>query len=490
MIFNPDDTRDAIEFLSEYYSDQHVNNNRYYGANSSEPKIYKENNRFVTMKQSVFRNIRYIDSLFENVALTGSFFENVKFKNSIFTGSSFANCEFYKTGINGSNKVFEANNFSQSNFEKCNIGHVSLFRTGMLNAVLHNCRLTSVIFKGSTLEGTQIINCKLKNCDFGSVNLDYTLFSKNTYDNVIFPFYQLAFIIGFADFINDEKNAIFMRVGDEVVSTINFKSVMDKLILYYFEKGEYFAVCNLYLAQNQFDNAKKFLIDGVNKAIVTRNFRLINSFCQLARYHGLIDDELKSEIISAMDNFIQSPNVPETQINYFLIYIGKIKNLLNDGNSKTVTLNYVIKTDIYKENADGVQYVNELSQQLCSELSRRNEIKEYSIAVESHSALTIVLAVIGVVADVATIASVVMQIVSTIKDQKDKNKLIRVDTKTQKKYVDARLNEAKESLMRVMETASGRKLKKSIVEVFQSLKTDMEELYSKDIMIYRIANDE
>ena len=168
----------------------------------------------------------------------------VKFTNTSLIGSSFANCEFYMVDIDGKGKLMEANNFSQSNFEMCNLNSVEMFKSGVLNTLFHNCKLNDAYFRGSTFEGTKFINCELTDCDFGNVNLDYTLFVKNTYDNVVFPFYQVAYIIGSADFINDCNSNISLKVGKSKIDIAEYSEQIDKLILFYQDCPKYYQFRN------------------------------------------------------------------------------------------------------------------------------------------------------------------------------------------------------------------------------------------------------
>lgn len=494
MNYDKEDIIVALKYLNEKFPDVTINNNKYIASNGNTPIIITENYKFVSMKQSVFKNVHYKDCLFENAALTGSLLDFVKFTNTSLIGSSFANCEFYMVDIDGKGKLMEANNFSQSNFEMCNLNSVEMFKSGVLNTLFHNCKLNDAYFRGSTFEGTKFINCELTDCDFGNVNLDYTLFVKNTYDNVVFPFYQVAYIIGSADFINDCNSNISLKVGKSKIDIAEYSEQIDKLILFYLDKNEYFPVCNLCIAQKNYNDARSVLLDGINKALTERNFRMISNFCQLAKYHGIVNDKIKHKIVKAMDEFIQADNIPESQLNYYLIYIGKIKTLINEGSGETVTLNYSIKTNTCKKNEDGVNYVNELVNKLNIDLSQLDNIEGFEVSISNHSPFEIAVGVITIISSVATIAQTVMGLISSAKEKHKDKKTNEVKNEFHDncqlvcKYIDERIERTKYEIKDLQNRYKGKKLNKYIDEVTQSLKTDMEDLYSKDIMFFKVNN--
>ena len=56
------------------------------------------------------------------------------------------------------------------------------------------------------------------------------------------------------------------------------------------------------------------------------------------------------------------------------------------------------------------------------------------------------------------------------------------------KYIDERIERAKYEIKDLQNRYKGKKLNQYIDEVTQSLKTDMEDLYSKDIMFFKMNN--
>lgn len=487
------DLNDTLKYLQNKYPDARVNNNKYVISNDAAEA--EESFRFLSMKQSFYKNVVFRNSLFENVALTGSTFDHVKFVDSKLIGNSFANCNFYNSEINGTRAAFSANNFSQTNFERCVFKNVKFFRSGILNALYHICEFTKTQFRGSTLEGTNFKNCKFTDCDFGNVNIDYTLFSKNEYDNVVFPFYQIAYIIGAASFIHDFPQKIYAKAGNKVISAREYFEEADRLKQYYLDKSEYFPICNLCIAQQRFEEAKEYLLIGIDKALTNKNFRMISNYCRLAKYHGMADERIKRKILKAMEEFINGDNIPDSQLNYYLIYIGNIKDMLNEGGSDTVTLHYTIRTNICKKDPAGVSVVNDMVSKLCDELSKLENIEGYEITVSNHSPFEIAIGIIGLVLMLPPAIEAVWQMITKAKahikkEAPLKDYFMQIDTETHKKYIDERIERLKSDLLRMRKDYKGKDLDEHIISVTQSLKTDFEALYSKDIMIFKTTKKE
>lgn len=482
------DTKEALNYLNTNYPDTHINNNES-NISNRETEV-NQFFQFKSMKQSIFKNIVFKDALFENVALTGSSFDSIKFINTKLIGNSFANCYFYNAEINGTRAAFVANNFSQSSFEQCKFKKVKFFRSGILNALYHNCFFEKVECRGSTLEGTQFVGCTFSSCDFSNVNIDYTLFSNNKFNRIYFPFYQIAYIIGSASFMHDTTQTVYAKAGEKIVTSEEYNQEANKLILYYIDKGEYFPACNLLIAQNRYDEAKTYLLVGIEKALNSKNFRMISNFCRLAKYHAIVTEDIKKSILKAMTEFIQSDGISASQLNNYLIYIGNIKSMLNEGNRDTVTLNYSIKTTASKDDAESVRRINETVEKLNHELSKSEGVEGFEISITNHSPYEITLGIITSLLMIPSVIDSVMSIISRIKKacnlKSEKVLYEMIDSDTHKRYINERIERMKLEMLRLQAEYKDTELNDHIVEVTQSLKTDLEALYSKEIMIYKI----
>lgn len=482
----------AIDFLHLHYPDDKANNNKRFGGKADQIETISGIKLIRTgMKQSKFSNLRYDSCYFRNVALTGSQFYRVEFRNTSLQGNSLACCDFQLTAFDGNScKPFCANNLSISTFEQCTFQDLVFASSGILNSLFHYCAFRSVVIRGSTLEGTRYRNCDFINCDFSTLNLEFTHFSKCTFRQVIFPFYQLPYVIGFADFLSGGESNISIKAGKKTISITEYERQLTHLKLYYLDKNEFFPVCNLCIAQENWSEAEQYLLDGVNYALKYSDFRTIRYYCQLALHHNILNEFTRQKILKSLDRFLQERDIPETQLSKFMANVGSIRTLLHSRSANAVQLNYRIATNVQRNNPEGIQYVNALLSELNSAMSLSLGQSGFQLEVANFSPYEIVLDVFSTIGSAASIASLVWMTIDNIKTKKQDKRQTQVDIDVYRKYIDTRIDILRHDLLQLQEKYSRKKFCKYIDEVTQQLRTDLEELYDKDILIFKVNNAE
>ena len=481
----------ALDLLAEQYPDPKVNSNKSVGGSAERPEVIRGLSYVRTgMKNSIFKHVIYGACTFENAALTGSQFRSVVFSGTSLKGNSFAYCDFYDVEIDGSNcKPFEANNFSLSSFERCRFSGLELVSSGMLCSVFHNCDFKKAVFRSSTLEGTAFQNCHITDCDFGAVNVEFTHFARTVLDGVRFPFYQFPYVIGAADYISDAQSTVTLRVGEKTLPMSEYRQQLDNLILYFLDKREFFPICNLYIASGVIGEAKRALLDGVSNALACHDFRRIRYFCQLALHHDILDEFTRQRIVQDVDNFLQTKDIPEARLNDYMTHVGNIRTLLRSGSSNSVAIQFSIKTHVLRDDPEGVQYVNALVRDLNQTLSQVDGQKGFQVMVANYCPYEIAVNILSAVGSAASIASLIWMTIDAAKNHSAQKNRVEVDVDTYRSYVDAKIDCLRADLLRLQGQYSQRRFSKYINEVTQHLKTDLEELYSKDIMIFKVKND-
>ena len=481
----------ALDFLAENYPDPNANSNKVVSGSRDHPHIVSgESYRQFGMKQSKFSHVIYRSCRFENVALTGSQFRTVTFQSSDLVGSSFAYCDFYDSEFDGSGcEPYSADNFSLSNFEQCRFMNLHLLSSGMLGSLFHRCAFRDVTFKSSTLEGTGFVACDMVGCDFGNVNVEFTRFFRTKTEHTYFPFYQFPYVIGAAEYLRQRENGIALRIGERIVPMAEYCEQLERLTLYFLDKHEWFPACNLCIALNDLDQAKQHLMAGISVALDHRDFRMVRYFCQLALQHEILDEVTRRRILCDMDSFLLSKDIPDTQLNYYMTHIGSIRTLLYGGGSDTVALHFNISTNVSRSQVGGVAYVNELLSELNQGLAEANGQTGFQVMVSNYSPYDIFISVLSTIGNAASIASLVWQIISAVQDKKKDQRLVRVDEEVYRDYVGAKIDCLRADLLRLQKEYSQRRFSRYIVDVTQQLKTDLEELYTKDIMIFKVEND-
>lgn len=481
----------ALDFLAEQYPDPKVNSNKSVGGSAERPEVIRGVSYVRTgMKNSIFQHVIYDTCTFENAALTGSQFRSVVFSETSLKGNSFACCDFYDVEIDGSNcEPFEANNFSLSSFERCRFSRLELVSSGMLGSVFHNCDLKKAVFRSSTLEGTAFQNCHITDCDFGAVNVEFTHFARTVLDEVRFPFYQFPYVIGAADYISNAQSTVTLRVGEKTLPMSEYRQQLDNLILYFLDKREFFPMCNLYIASGVIEEAKRALLDGVSAALACHDFRMIRYFCQLALHHDILDEFTRQRIVQDVDNFLQTKDIPEARLNDYMTHVGNIRTLLRSGSSNSVAIQFNIKTHVLRDDPEGVQYVNTLVRDLNQTLSQVDGQRGFQVMVANYCPYEIAVNILSAVGSAASIAGLIWMTIDAVKSHRAQKNRVEVDVDTYRSYVDAKIDCLRADLLRLQGQYSQRRFSKYINEVTQQLKTDLEELYSKDIMIFKVKND-
>ena len=478
----------SMEVLNERYPEPKANSFKSIGGSKEKPNpITNESYSHKGMKQSKFHFVRFISCVFDSTALTGSQFRHVWFKRSKIVGSSFACCDFYEVTFDGKGvSRFHANNFSLSTFERTDFFDIQFVNSGMLSSLFHNCVFENVVFRSSTLEGTKFLKCELNNCDLSSVNVEFVCIANSVLKNVSFPFYQFPYVIGAAKYLRDCETGIVLSAGGKTVSVTEYNENLDNLICFFADKNEYFPMCNLAIAKGDLSAAREYLMSGINAAMAeyNRDFRMVRYFCQLALYHDILDEQTRYKILSNLDEFLLQKDVPEQQLNYYMTYAGNIRTMLMAGGPETVTFHLSIKTNIKRDNASGIGFVNKLVQELNEALSEANGESGFQVSISNYSPFEIFIDVLTYVGSVASIASIIWMVIDAINRKRQKKAQIEFH-----KMVNSTIDEACSQLIKLQSMYSKRKYSKYITEITQQLKTDLDNLYSQNVMIFKVKND-
>lgn len=493
MVFDQRQIETALSELSEKYSDKNCNNNKRVDFPMERGMIEDTIFEHLSMKRSHFYNVNYNQCKFINVAFNGSSFDSVDFTETKMEGNSLACCEFTDVTISGGDKN-DGNNCSQTNFINCHIGGTMFSGSAFLQSIFHHTSINDVIFRSCTLEGSRFINCELADVNFGNANIEFTDFLNTCLENVIFPFYQFAYIIGIADYLQNNAN-IFLRCGETDVSLQEYASQIDNLILYYFDKTDYFPMCNLYIAKHDMSTATDCLLIGINSSLQDLDFRMIRHYCRLAKRHNLLNEVTNRRISDAIDSFLTQDSMSPEKLNDCMIHVGEIRQILNSGSQNAVELNLRIRTNITKDNTEGVNYVNSLSNEISSWLSNNTWGHEgFQVAVSNHSPFELIIDVVCAAGAIATIADFIWKIITTYKSNHKTNPestdgtYYQVDPAMLAKYVNTRIDLCKEQLRNLNKKNYDKKINAYIEEITQQLKTDLVEFYDSDIIIFKKKN--
>lgn len=482
------ETQNAISILKKTFPDMRMNNNLSIGSQEKQDitgRIYDRQ----SMKRSKIKNINYEQCTFRNNAFSDSYFESVFFIKNVMKGNSLTSCKFFDCVFDDQNAIYLSNNFSQSNFNKCDFTNIIIKNCGLLQTLFHNCNFTNITLKSSTLEGSRFLNGTWNNVNAGNVNVEFMEFDHLKLKNTILPFYQFPYIIGIADYLQNNNQDISLCINRRKISLEEYKKYIDNLILLYNNQMEYFPICNLQIMLERIEDAKETLINGINCALSTMDFRMIRYYCRLAQHHNLLDEFTINRILHTLEDELTNNNIPPEQLNTCIIHIGEIRQILLNEKRHSVTYGFHIKTNINKDDTSGIVYLNTLCNDLNLALAHNNYAhKGFEIAVSNHSPFEILINVICGIDSLCSIAQLIWTIVekhgSTSINADITKEYAPIEVETYQKYVNTRIDLCKEQLLNLKNKYTGKKLDHHIEEITQNLKTDINELYDKNIMIF------
>lgn len=486
----------AIQFLAENYPSQTMNNNKSIGGDERETLSDEKYNK-KSMKRSNIYNIDYLNCSFINVAFADSFFHGVRFVNNTLEGNSFVYCNFVDCTFSNDNKelLCSANNFSQSNFTNCTFNGFELVSSGLLQSLFNNCKFEHGCLKSSTMEGSRFLGGSMLKFDLSHMNVEFIELSGTLLKDVSFPFYQFPYVIGMADYILNFNTAITLYADDLKVPMQEYIRCIPNLILFYEDKAEYFPICNLQIASNDQESAQKSLLKGIDSALEKTDFRMVKYYCRLAQRHNLLDEVTAQRILNRIENELTTEHLLPEQLNESITHVGEIREIIKREKKNKIHYNFRIRTNINKEDENGIAYINSLCNNLNTTLSKSPSYHEgFEVAVSNYSPFEIVIDIICAAGAIATIAQLVWNIVEAHKtSKKDETEIAlegyrQVDSSIYHQLVGTRIDLCKEQLLNIKDKYSERKLNQYITEITQKLKTDIIELYDKDIMIFKKDN--
>lgn len=496
MNINQQNLTKALQELHNHYPDSNLNNKKSIGNLEKQTKEKKQYEK-LSMKRSRFQNIIYKHCSFENVAFSASSFHNVDFQDTELLGNSLASCNFFDCLFsNESSKdiAYIGNNLSQSNFTACKFENTLFEGNGFLQSLFYNCNFCDVIFQSNTLEGSCFNGCYFEKINAGHTNVEFIELSNAKLKEVTFPFYQFAYVIGASYLLKKFPKELAFAAGDKEVSSAEYISQNDNLILYYLDQQEYFPACNLLIVKGDIKEAQNVFLNGINSALETLDFRMIRHFCRLAKTHDLLDEVTIHRARKKIDDYLYNDTIPCERINDYIVNAGEIRKLLVSGKSDSVIYNFNIRTNVHKANKAGVEYVNALTNELNGALAQYDfGHLGFQVAVSNHSPFEIAVDVICAAGALATIAQLIWSIVESKKSNLNFSVPAGYNPADQTlyaKYIDNRIELCKEQLLNIKSKYSERKMNEYIEEITQQLKTDIIELYNKDVMVFKKNNTE
>ena len=339
-------------------------------------------------------------------------FINCKFEYSNFQFCDFRNCSFeYIKPENINCIIFTKSLFTNNIFKNIIFKSANFCDCVITNSIFNSCKFISVATTQTIFQGVTF-----KNLKFRSQNFDYAIFNEIKMINSVLPFPTIPFIFNGIKYLQETEDNVLITSYDNEnqkmtrITKEKYLSLLDDLEIYYLKVKWYFPLANIYIARNKFELGMEAILQGIQQAVIVKNFRILTFYCFLitnCEYYNYND---RKKIYYYLVNTISKVELSYIDTNNLNFYINDIKNiLLNESSSPclNISLKTNIQADDYLRLSIFLKSLDELARQFS------NSDLRYSITLRHNSPYDIALMINAL--NIDTIILYLMGIYSMIK---------------------------------------------------------------------------
>lgn len=304
---------------------------------------------YQNQRRSYFSECRFFEANFTSTGMTGSFFlrsqfEKCVFKNTVLDSCNFTDCTFIDIkeltipNANFNNAVFVGCKFENIIFDSCMASN-SLFE----GTIFVNCTFLGTLWEYSTFKNVIFDSCILK-----GLNFEMCIFENIHLYNIRFPFPTIPYIInGIKYILSTDDNFVISSFYNEdgKMSKEEYISLLPALKTFYTGTQNYYPLANIYVGEQDYDNAFIAIINAVKMAIRMHSFRSLKTYCLLLKTVDKFDQHYFNYVYEVIQKEIESQIF--TPNDYYVLgqYLTEVRNLLICGNNGTM-VGITIKTNI------------------------------------------------------------------------------------------------------------------------------------------------
>ena len=383
---------------------ENVNNKFYYIDKSL--RIYQN----CTISQDFStRNLR--ETICQDSIFNGSKLRETGLASSLFINTTFLSCDYTDT------------NFQCSDFRECTFKDLTMINTRFSKSVFKNTTFTNCILEHIQFQDCVFIDCFFINCKWKSVCVENVVFRRSVFDNMTFssmnfefstfdnvkitnsklPFPTIPFIYNGISYLKKTTDnvRVTMAGSSEGMTKESYLAKLCELKQYYIATQNYFPLCNIFIANQQFQEALICIIQGIKINIRLHRYRMLVNFCKQLAYIDGVTAHIRQEIYIEMISTIDKENLEVIDKENLSLYLPIATDiLLNNKDNGNTTSIIVLETDIESEDSsDSVAMLySNIDTLLCG-------ICEYSIQLRHNSPIT---AIVQILSDTEVIESFVL----------------------------------------------------------------------------------
>ncbi len=389
------------------------NNNLLFSAGTNS---YSGNYYGHSLKRSNLKNCKFDNAIFDHTSFCGSILSNIEFK---------ANCKFesvYMEQSTMTNISFEKGLYMENcNFSNSYIKNMSLNSSEIRGIYFDNCLLSDCSFnnckiRASMFDGAFLTNCSIINCNMRNLNIEFATIQNCDLSGTVFSYYQLPYIIGIFCNSNITDNIYVGIHNTETIPIDQYLNSIDDSIIFFTGLEEFFPLANLYYAKKQNDIAYNCIINGINKALLNNDIRMVENFCVLGQTYELLSIKDVQRILKKVDMKIEK----ERHNPIYSLLLSKSYKLREkvEHNQSKAKLEIVINTNIESDRFDLVsEFCNNIDN-IISTILPNKVTTTYQLS--HNSPFEICLTCIGITADLITLAGPLYHYIS----KKMKNNIV------------------------------------------------------------------
>lgn len=383
---------------------------------SSGNNSYSGNYYGHSLKRSNLKNCKFDNAIFDHTSFCGSVLNNIIFSGtckfeSVYMEQSMMTDIFFEKGLHMEN----------CNFSNSYIKNMSLDSSEIRGIYFDNCLLTGCSFKNckiraSMFDGAFLTNCSLIDCNMRNLNIEFATIQNCNLSGTIFSFYQLPYIIGIFSKSNMTDNIYVGIHNTETIPIDQYLKNINDAIIFFTGLEEYFPLANLYYAKNENDIAYNCIINGINRALLNNDIRMVENFCMLGQTYELLSIKDTQHILKKVDMRIEKER-HNPIYSLLLSKSYKLREKVEQNQSKS-KLEIVINTNIEAERFDLVGMLCDDIDNIIAAILPDKVTTTYQLS--HNSPFEICLTCIGITADLITLAGPLYHYIS----KKMKNNIV------------------------------------------------------------------
>lgn len=250
------------------------------------------------LRQSFFDKCTIDGADFTKAGLSGSVFVDCMFKPSSFWDTNLQACDFRSCTFE--NIEFKYTRMNKSVFYNVVFSKCVFISVSICDAIFESCIFDRCQWTPISVENTVFRNTSLDSVKMHSMNLEFATFDNICIKNTKLPFPTIPFVFNGLTYLTKTNDPVRITSATKEVglSVEEYLGLLATLKQFYSITKNYFPLANIFLAQGNDKEATASIVYGIDTAIMTRSFRMLNYFCKQINYVESLDPHIRQEIYS------------------------------------------------------------------------------------------------------------------------------------------------------------------------------------------------